>query len=70
MVGDRNPAKAGRFMPGSRIPIVGEDHLRADRPDRIVILPWNLTDEVIQQLAYAREWGVRFVTAVPELIER
>ncbi|WP_298674236.1 class I SAM-dependent methyltransferase [uncultured Sphingomonas sp.] len=67
---DRNPAKAGRFMPGSRIPIVGEDHLRADRPDRIVILPWNLTDEVIQQLAYAREWGVRFVTAVPELIER
>jgi len=67
---DRNPAKAGRFMPGSRIPIVGEEHLRADRPDRIVILPWNLTDEVMEQLAYAREWGARFVTAVPELIER
>lgn len=67
---DRNPAKAGRFMPGSRIPIVGEEHLRADRPDRIVILPWNLTDEVMEQLAYAREWGALFVTAVPELIER
>ena len=64
---DRNPAKAGKFMPGSRIPIVTEDHIREARPDLIVILPWNIKDEVIAQLDYAREWGVQFVTAIPEL---
>jgi SAM-dependent methyltransferase len=64
---DRNPAKQGKYLPGSRIPIVDEDHLRADRPDRVLILPWNLRDEVVAQLAYVREWGGRFVTAVPNL---
>jgi SAM-dependent methyltransferase len=64
---DRNPAKQGRFMPGSRIPIVDEDHLRADRPDDVVLLPWNLRDELMAQLDYVRGWGGRFVTAVPEL---
>lgn len=64
---DRNPAKVGRFMPGSRIPILDEERLRADRPDVILILPWNLKDEVMGQLAYAREWGARFATAVPAL---
>ncbi|HLH88132.1 MAG TPA: class I SAM-dependent methyltransferase [Xanthobacteraceae bacterium] len=64
---DRNPAKAGRFMPGSRIPIVAEARLHEDRPDLILILPWNLKDEVMAQLAYAREWGARFVVAVPSL---
>lgn len=64
---DRNPAKAGKFMPGSRIPIVTEDRIRAERPDLIVILPWNIKDEVMEQLSYAREWGARFVTAIPEL---
>ena len=64
---DRNPAKQGRFMPGSRIPIVDEDHLRADRPDDVVLLPWNLRDELMTQLDYVRAWGGRFVTAVPEL---
>ncbi len=64
---DRNPAKQGKFLPGSRIPIVGEDHIKAERPDIVVILPWNLRDEVMQQLAYARAWGAHFVTAVPEL---
>jgi SAM-dependent methyltransferase len=64
---DRNPAKAGRFMPGSRIPIVGEERIRADRPDVILILPWNLKDEVMGQLAYARDWGARFATAIPSL---
>ena len=64
---DRNPAKAGKFMPGSRIPIVTEDHIREARPDLIVILPWNIKDEVIAQLDYAREWGAQFVTAIPEL---
>ena len=64
---DRNPAKAGKFMPGSRIPIVTEERIREDRPDLIVILPWNIKDEVIAQLDYAREWGAKFVTAIPEL---
>jgi hypothetical protein len=64
---DLNPAKAGSYMPGSRIPIVTQDRLRADRPDRILILPWNLRDEVVTQLAYAREWDARFVVAVPSL---
>ena len=64
---DKAAAKQGRFMPGSRIPIVAPDHLDADRPDIIVILPWNIRDEVIDQLAHARDWGAKFVTAVPEL---
>ena len=64
---DRNPAKQGRFMPGSRIPIVGEERLREARPDDIVLLPWNLRDELVAQLDYVRAWGGRFVTAVPEL---
>lgn len=64
---DRAAAKQGKYMPGSRIPIVDEAHLEADRPDLIVILPWNIRDEVIRQLDHARGWGARFVTAVPEL---
>ena len=64
---DRNPAKQGNFMPGSRIPIVSEQVLRDDKPDYILILPWNLKAEVMQQLAYARDWGAKFVTAIPKL---
>ena len=64
---DRNPAKQGKYMPGSRIPIVDEPRLRQENPDYIVILPWNLRAEVVQQLEYIRAWGGRFVTAVPEL---
>ncbi|HUG70164.1 MAG TPA: class I SAM-dependent methyltransferase [Pirellulaceae bacterium] len=64
---DRNPEKQGKYLPGSRIPIVGEDYLTSQRPDDIVILPWNLKDEVIQQLAYASRWNATFVTAIPSL---
>jgi len=64
---DRNPAKQGKFMPGSRIPIVDEAKLTADKPDYVIILPWNLKDEVTEQLAYIQEWGGKFVTAVPRL---
>ena len=66
-VADRNPAKQGRYLPGSHIPVVGEEELRDRRPDFIVIFPWNLKDEVISQHDYVRDWGGRFVTAVPEL---
>ena len=64
---DKNPAKQGKYLPGSRIPVVDEAHLRAQRPDFVLILPWNLKDEVMEQLAYVRDWGGRFVTAVPHL---
>lgn len=64
---DRNPAKQGRWLPGSRIPVVDESQLDAARPDYVVILPWNLRDEVAAQLERVRGWGGRFVTAVPSL---
>jgi SAM-dependent methyltransferase len=67
---DRNPAKQGKFMPGSRIPIVDESRLNVAQPDFVVILPWNLEAEVTSQLDYVRAWGARFVTAVPTLRER
>lgn len=64
---DRNPAKQGKYLPGSRIPIMTEEHLKVNRPDYVVILPWNLQEEVMVQLAYIRGWGGQFVTAVPSL---
>lgn len=64
---DRNPAKKDRFLPGSRIPIVGEDRLYAERPDYVVVLPWNLRMEIAKQLDYVRRWGGQLVTAVPRL---
>lgn len=64
---DRNPAKQDKFLPGCRIPIVSETQLRQTRPDYVVILPWNLRAEVVNQLAYIREWGGKFVTSVPAL---
>lgn len=64
---DRNPAKQGRYLPGSRIPILPEAALAEHRPDFIVILPWNLREEVMDQLGYGRQWGGQFVTAVPTL---
>lgn len=66
-VADKNPAKQGKFMPGSRIPIVPEARIREARPDYVVILPWNLQTEVMQQLDYIQDWAGSFITAVPEL---
>ena len=64
---DLNPAKQDKFLPGSRIPIVGEKYIRKTQPDYVVIFPWNLRSEVVEQLSYIREWGAKFVVAVPEL---
>ena len=64
---DRNPAKQGKYLPGSRIPIVKESCIKSRKPDYVVILPWNLCNEVMTQLDYIREWGGQFVTAVPSL---
>ena len=64
---DLNPHKQGRFLPGSRIPIHSPDAIRATRPDIVLILPWNLREEIVAQLAYVREWGGRFAVRAPEL---
>jgi hypothetical protein len=64
-VSDRNPAKQGKWMPGSHIPIVGEQQIKNERPDFVLILPWNLQEEVSQQLSYIREWGAQFVVVQP-----
>lgn len=66
-VADRNPAKQGKYMPGSHIPIVYEDTLKAAQPDYVLILPWNLKKELKQQLAYVKDWGGKLITAVPNL---
>jgi SAM-dependent methyltransferase len=64
---DLNPHKQGHFLPGSRIPIRSPDALREDRPDVVLILPWNLKDEIVQQLGFVGEWGGRFAARTPEL---
>lgn len=64
---DRNTAKQNKYMPGSRIPIVDEAFITQEKPDYVLILPWNLRKEVTEQLNYIREWGGKFVTAVPSL---
>jgi len=64
---DRNPYKHGRFTPGTHIPIFAPDRLAETRPDYILILPWNLKDEIIAQLAYARDWGAQFVVPIPQV---
>ena len=64
---DRSPYKQGRFLPGSRIPIHHPDRIRETKPDYVVILPWNLKDEIVEQLQYIREWGGKFVVPIPRL---
>jgi SAM-dependent methyltransferase len=64
---DLSPHKQGKYLPGSHIPVVAEARIRESRPDYVVILPWNIRMEVMNQLAYVREWGAKFVVAIPEL---
>ena len=64
---DRSPYKQGRHLPGSRIPIYHPDHLRETKPDYVIILPWNLKDELMQQLQFVREWGGHFVVPIPNV---
>jgi hypothetical protein len=64
---DRNPAKQGKLLPGSHIPVHPPERLFETRPDYILILPWNLRDEVLEHTRGAREWGARFVVAIPRL---
>jgi SAM-dependent methyltransferase len=64
---DANPHKQGKFLPGSHIPVVQEKILKEERPDYVVIFPWNIKGEIMRQLAYIGEWNGKFVTAIPKL---
>jgi hypothetical protein len=64
---DLNPAKQGKFLPGSHIPIVDESLVKSERPEFVLILPWNIKDEIKNQLKYISEWGGKIVTAIPQL---
>ena len=64
---DRSPYKQGRFLPGSHIPMYHPDRIRDTKPDYVVILPWNLKDEITEQLQFIREWGGRLVVPIPQL---
>jgi len=64
---DANPNKQNKWLPASHIPVVNESHLRESKPDYVLILPWNLKEEVTAQLSYIKEWGGKFVVPVPEL---
>jgi hypothetical protein len=64
---DRSPYKQGRFLPGTHIPIYHPDRIRQSKPDYVVILPWNIKDEIIEQLQFIREWGGRFIVPIPSV---
>jgi len=64
---DASPHKQGRYLPGTRLPIHAPAHIAATRPDYVVILPWNLKQEIMEQMAHIRDWGGRFVTFVPDV---
>jgi hypothetical protein len=64
---DRSPHKQGQFLPGTHIPIHHPDRIKETRPDYLLILPWNLTDEITEQMAYIRQWNGRFVVPIPEV---
>jgi SAM-dependent methyltransferase len=64
---DRNPYKQGQFTPGMRIPILPVEAIDAAKPDYILILPWNLKDEIVQQMRHVAEWGGKFIVPIPEV---
>lgn len=66
-VSDITPAKQGKFLPGSHIPVYGEGKLMEEKPDYIVILPWNWKDSIIQRLDFTRQWGAKFITPIPNV---
>lgn len=64
---DRNPYKQGKYLPGTHIPIFAPDKIAETQPDYVFILPWNFKDEIMQQMAFIREWGGQFVVPIPEV---
>jgi 2-polyprenyl-3-methyl-5-hydroxy-6-metoxy-1,4-benzoquinol methylase len=65
---DRNPYKQGKYLPGTHIPIFPPEKIAQTRPDYVLVLPWNLKDEIMAQLAYIRDWGAKFVIPIPEVL--
>lgn len=63
---DKNPCKQGRYLPGSHIPVISPDVIKQARPDYVFILPWNLKDEIMEQIKFIREWGGKFIIPIPE----
>ena len=64
---DANPHKQNKSLPASHIPVVQEEYLRQTKPDFVIILPWNLKDEITKQLSYIKDWNAQFVIPIPEL---
>jgi hypothetical protein len=64
---DRNPHKQECYLPGSHIPIFSPEQVQETRPDLLLILPWNLKEEIMEQMGYIREWGGRFAVLIPEI---
>lgn len=64
---DISPHKQGKFLPGSRIPIFGPEKIEETKPEYLIILPWNLQEEIEEQMAGIRQWGGKFVTFIPEV---
>jgi hypothetical protein len=62
---DASPHKQGKFLPGSHIPIVAEEEMRKARPDYVIILPWNIREEIMEQLSYIRQWDAKFMVPIP-----
>lgn len=63
---DANPNKRDKFLPGSHIPVLNEDHLKKTKPDYVIIFPWNIRDEIMNQLSYIREWNGKFLIPIPK----
>ena len=62
---DRNPYKQGRYLPGTHIPVFAPEHISDTKPDYVLILPWNIRDEIVGQMSHIRGWGGRFVVPIP-----
>jgi hypothetical protein len=65
---DASPHKQGKFLPGSHIPVVNEGEIHRNKPDYILILPWNIREEIMEQLNYIRDWDGRFVVSNPQIV--
>ena len=64
---DRSPHKQGHYLPGTHIPIYHPDKVKETKPDYLLILPWNLKDEIMEQMSHIRDWGGKFVVLIPEV---
>ena len=64
---DRSPHKQGRYLPGVRLPIYPPEHTRETKPNLMLVLPWNLADEIVEQMSFVRDWGCRVVLPIPEV---